>query len=114
MSNLLASTDIGTIFLSDTLTIKRFTPAIRKIVKLRDTDVGRNISDFASTLNYEGFELDIKKVLRELVSFDKLILTENHSTFHMRIHPYRRTDNRIDGVVITFVDITSYKQKIDS
>lgn len=109
MSNLLASTEIGTIFLADDLKIKRFTPAVRKIVNLNSADIGRSITDFASALNYKDLGLDIKKVLKELTSSDSFITNENETTFHMRIHPYHTVDNRIDGVVLTFVDITDYE-----
>jgi len=112
MSNLLASTEIGTIFLADDLIIKRFTPAAKKIVSLSPQDIGRSITDFASALNYKKLDLDIKKVLKELISFDRYITTESNATYHMRIHPYRTVENRIDGVVLTFVDITEYERFI--
>jgi len=109
MRNLLDSTDIATLFLDDALTVRRFTPQMLKIVKLIPGDVGRPITDLASDLVYPELAEEAREVLRSLVFKEKPIATSDGRWFSVRIMPYRTLDNRIDGVVITFVDITASK-----
>ena len=109
MKNLLDSTDIATLFLDDALTVRRFTPQMLKIIKLIPGDVGRPLTDLASDLVYPGLAEDAREVLRSLVFKEKPITTRDGRWFSVRIMPYRTIDNRIDGVVITFVDITAAK-----
>ena len=80
-----------------------------KIIKLIGTDIGRPITDLASDLDYPELAEDTREVLRTLVSSEKPIATNAGLWFKVRIMPYRTLDNRIDGVVITFTDITAAK-----
>ena len=109
MRNLLDSTDIATLFLDDALNVRRFTPQMLKIIKLIPGDVGRPITDLASDLDYPELAEEAREVLRSLVFKEKPIATSDGRWFSVRIMPYRTLDNRIDGVVITFVDITVSK-----
>ena len=109
MNNLLAATKIATIFLDNDLNIKRFTPAISKVVKLIQTDIGRPVRDFSSSLVYEDMVKDAGEVLRTLIAKEIEVSDKNGLWFLMRILPYRTIDNIIDGVVITFTDITEQK-----
>ncbi|MBN2684210.1 MAG: PAS domain-containing protein, partial [Pontiellaceae bacterium] len=109
MKNLLDSTNIATLFLDNNLHIGRFTPHAAKIIKLIPSDVGRPITDQASDLRYPELSADAKEVLRTLVPVEKQIDTHGGRWFSVRIMPYRTLDNRIDGLVITFVDITVAK-----
>ena len=109
MRNLLDSTDIATLFLDDTLNVRRFTPQMVKIIKLIPSDMGRPITDLASDLDYPGLVEDAREVLRTLVFKEQSIATRDGRWFTVRIMPYRTLDNRIDGVVITLVDITAAK-----
>ncbi len=110
INNLLGSTDIGTIFLDARLNIKRFTPATTKIFNLIQTDLDRPISDITAKIRYDNLEKDAKKVLDTLVIQEAEVKGHTGSWFSMRIAPYRTIENVIDGVVITFVDITRIKQ----
>ena len=110
MNNLLASTEIATIFLDNDLHIKGFTPAVTKIINLIKTDIGRPISDIVSNLEYENMVKDVKIVLDTLVFQEKEIKNLKNLWYLMRILPYRTTENIIDGAVITFIDITRRKQ----
>lgn len=110
MSNLLASTEIGTIFLGSELEIRRFTPSITKVINLIQTDVGRSIRDLATNLLYDGLAVDAQKVLDDLTVIRNSIQAKNGEWFHMQITPYRTTENVIDGVVMTFVEITEEKR----
>ncbi len=110
MKNLLNSTDIATLFLDNDLNVRRFTQQATNIIKLIPGDVGRPITDLVSELNYPALADDVRKVLRALVSTEKEIGARDGRWFNVRIMPYRTMDERIDGVVITFADITSAKK----
>jgi two-component system CheB/CheR fusion protein len=109
MKNLLDSTDIATLFLDDALNVRRFTSRTSKIIKLIPGDVGRPFTDIASDLIYPEFSGDAREVLRTLVFVEKQVATRDGRWFSVRIMPYRTLENRIDGVVITFTDITVSK-----
>ena len=110
MNNLLASTEIGTIFLDIDMKIKRFTPSMSKIINLIQTDVGRPIVHLSSNLIYDGILQDVKTVLNKLTPIEKSIKSNDGIWYKMQIMPYRTSENVIEGVVITFVDITEEKQ----
>jgi two-component system CheB/CheR fusion protein len=109
MKNLLNSTDIATLFLDNELKVRRFTPQATKIIKLIPADLGRPITDLASDLKYPTLEDDVREVLRTLVSTEQPAAARDGRWFTVRIMPYRTMDDRIDGVVITFADITVAK-----
>jgi two-component system, chemotaxis family, CheB/CheR fusion protein len=110
MQNLLNSTDIATLFLDDALNVRRFTEHITRIIHLREADIGRPLSDLASTLNYPELPADAKETLRTLTVSEKQISTTDGHWFTVRIMPYRTVTNVIQGVVITFIDITAAKE----
>ncbi|MGA3268986.1 MAG: chemotaxis protein CheB [Verrucomicrobiota bacterium] len=110
MKNLLNSTDIATLFLDKDLNVRRFTPQATKIIKLIPADVGRPITDLASELRYPELADDARETLRTLAAAEKPIGARDGRWFTVRIMPYRTLDDRIDGVVITFVDITVAKK----
>ena len=89
---------------------RRFTLQAKTIIKFIATDVGRPITDLASDLIYPALVKDAQEVLRTLVFSERSIATQDGRWFTVRIMPYRTVDNRIDGVVITFADITAAKK----
>lgn len=109
MKNLLNSTDIATLFLDGALHVRRFTSTTTSIIKLIPTDVGRPITDLVTELSYPDLSSDAHEVLRTLVPKETQAATHAGRWFTIRIMPYRTLENRIDGVVITFVDITASK-----
>ena len=109
MKNLLDSTDIATLFLDKDLNVRRFTPQATKIIKLIPGDVGRPITDLTSELRYPELADDARTVLQTLASAEKPISARGSRWFTVRIMPYRTLDDRIDGVVLTFADITTAK-----
>ena len=109
MKNLLNSTDIATLFLDDALNVRRFTTQTTSIIKLIAGDAGRPITDIATDLDYPGLAADAREVLRTLVFIEKQVATRDGRWFLVRIMPYRTLENRIDGVVITFSNITAAK-----
>ncbi len=110
MKNLLNSTDIATLFLDDALHVRRFTSPITSIFKLLPADAGRPITDLVSQLEYPDLVADAKQVLQSLTPRETAVATHDGRWFSVRIMPYRTLDNRIDGVVITFVNITAAKK----
>jgi two-component system CheB/CheR fusion protein len=110
MKNLLDSTNIATLFLDNMLNIRRYTTTVSGIVNLIPGDIGRPISDLASNLKYTGLVSDSNEVLRSLVSSEKEVSTIDGKWYNVKIMPYRTTESKIDGVVITFNDITRPKR----
>jgi len=110
MKNLLDSTDIATLFLDNNLCVRRFTSETSKVTKLIPGDIGRPITDIASALLYTELAEDARQVLRTLEKIEKQISTPDGNWFAARILPYRTMENMIDGVVITFTDITVSKK----
>lgn len=107
MNNLLASTDIGTLFIDLKLRILRFTPAITRIINLIPGDIGRPIAHTVSNfLDYTNLVEDIQAVLDSLVPAERNLETTGNNWYTMRIRPYRTLDNTVEGAVITFIDIT--------
>jgi len=110
MKNLLNSTDIAILFLDQKLNVRRHTEQASKIINVRESDIGRPLSDLTTSLQYPTLQDDANETLRTLVFSEKQIPTSDSRWFSVRIMPYRRLDNVIDGAVITFVDITTTKQ----
>jgi two-component system CheB/CheR fusion protein len=112
LKNLLESTQIATIFLDDKLRIKNFTPAMTDLFHLRDSDRGRPITEIVTRMHYADLRRDVAKVLRTLTVIEQEVrIAEDETVFIMRIRPYRSVDNVIDGVVITFIDISERKRR---
>ena len=110
LNNLLASTEIATLFLDTDCRIRWFTPATRQILRLIPSDVGRPIRDLASAVTGSQLESEARKVLENLALVETEVGGERGRHFIRRILPYRTADNRVDGVVATFVDITERKR----
>ncbi|SIR07571.1 two-component system, chemotaxis family, CheB/CheR fusion protein [Aromatoleum tolulyticum] len=110
MQNLLNSTEIATVFLDCRLHVRRFTPLATRVIKLIAADAGRPLSDLATDLDYPALEDDAREVLRTLMFSEKQIATRDGRWFTVRIMPYRTMDNVIEGVVITFIDISVAKR----
>lgn len=107
MNNLLAGTDIGTIFVDHQQRILRYTPAATRIINLIPSDVGRPVAHTVSNLvGYNQLVADAQGVLNTLVPKVVDVQTTEGTWYTMRILPYRTVDNVIEGAAITFVDIT--------
>jgi two-component system CheB/CheR fusion protein len=108
--NLINATDIGTIFLDRALRVKFSTPRAREVFNLLGSDTGRPLSDITSKLLYTGIHKDVRTVLDRLAIIEREVESENGRWHVMRMLPYRTSDNRIDGVVVTFHDITERRR----
>ena len=109
MQNLLNSTDIATLFLDNELNVRRYTEQAIAIFHLREPDVGRQLSDLANTLDYRLLLEDVKATLHSLMPCTKSVVSTDGRWFSVRIMPYRTLANRVNGAVLTFVDISIAK-----
>ncbi|MBI3805126.1 MAG: PAS domain-containing protein [Nitrospirae bacterium] len=114
MTNLLASTEVGTLFLDRHLRIKRFTPATTQIMNLIPTDLGRPLSDITGTLMYDDLNRDAEQVLNTLAFKEKELQTRSGEWYRMRALPYRTGENVIEGVIIIFIPITGLKKALQA
>ncbi len=109
MQNLLNSTDIATLFLDNEVNVRRYTEQAVPIFHLRESDVGRPLSDLANTLDYPLLLDDVKETLRSLTPCTKSVSSTDGRWFSVRIMPYRTLANTVNGAVLTFVDISIAK-----
>jgi two-component system CheB/CheR fusion protein len=110
ISNLLNSTEIVTVFLDSELRVRRFTSGAKRLFKLIPVDVGRPLSDISNNLTYPEILEDAREVLRSLIFSEREIAASDGRWFSVRIMPYRTLENMIDGVVMTFMEITTAKK----
>jgi len=111
MNNLLAGTGVGTLFLDRRLNIRRFTPAVTRVIPLIQTDIGRPVEHVVSNLvDYDRLVEDVKTVLKTLAPHDAEVRTKSGAWYLIHIQPFRTLENVIEGAVITFVDITEQKR----
>jgi two-component system CheB/CheR fusion protein len=110
LNNLLNSTDTPSLFLDRKFHIRWFTPAISQLIELEATDVGRPFGNFVQKYADGDFRAEARKVLETLTPRNAEVRAEDGREFLRRILPYRTEDDRIDGVVVTFTDITERKR----
>jgi two-component system CheB/CheR fusion protein len=110
LRNLMNSTEIGTIFLDRSLRVKLFTPPATEIFNFIPADAGRPLLDITNNLAYTDLRADIESVIDKLHTVEREVETSSRRWFLMRLLPYRTSDDRINGVVITFQDITERKR----
>jgi two-component system CheB/CheR fusion protein len=110
LQNLFNSTEVATIFLDNDLRIKRFTAEAKRVSNLIASDAGRPLSDIVSKLVSDRLLEDVHDVLQTLVVKEREIQVADGSWFAMRILPYRTAKNTIEGLVLTFMDITKMKK----
>ena len=114
MKNLQSSTDTATLFLDNELNVRWFAPQTAEIIHLIASDIGRPITDLVSQLDYPKMAEDTREVLRTLVPLKKEIPCHDGRWFAVRIIPYRTKESMIDGLVITFLDVSeAHKLAID-
>ncbi|MEJ2295120.1 MAG: CheR family methyltransferase [Candidatus Lokiarchaeota archaeon] len=111
LDNLISSTQIATIFLDTDLNIQKYTPQTTEVLNLIPSDIGRPFTHISPKLMLQIKDLveDTKQVLNNLIPIEKDVVTEENKWYTMKISPYRTSDNVIEGVVVTFVDITERK-----
>jgi two-component system, chemotaxis family, CheB/CheR fusion protein len=110
VNNMLESTEMGVIFLDEQLRVRKFTPAIKKYFNLHEGDIGRPISSLANYFGSHTLEENCRNVLASLQPFEREIVNADGLHYLKRITPYRTKENRIEGVVVTFIDIEKVKE----
>lgn len=109
LQNLINSAEIATIFLDRSFRVALFTPPARNVFNLIPNDIGRPLSDITNKLNYEGTLSDAEAVLEKLQTIEREVTATDGRTFLMRFLPYRTEEDRINGVVVTLIDMTQHK-----
>ncbi|WP_084448417.1 chemotaxis protein CheB [Desulfovibrio inopinatus] len=110
IENLLASSNVATVFVDKKFVIRRFTPQARNIFHLIPTDVGRPLEHVVSKLRHQNLLDECKRVLKTLTWHEAEVENDEGECFLMRLFPFRTVEDAIDGVVLTFVDITERKK----
>lgn len=113
MKNLLSGTDIATLFLDNELNVRWFAPETAEIIPLIASDVGRPVTDLVSRLDYPGLAEDTRQVLRTLTPMKKEIPSSDGRWYAVRIIPYRTRECTIDGLVLTFFDVSDTRKIAD-
>jgi two-component system, chemotaxis family, CheB/CheR fusion protein len=114
VQNLMAATDVGILFLDPQLRINRFTPLISKLFNIVTGDEGRSVTDFTHRLDYDDLAADARMVIRDLSSTEREVRGKDGSWYLTRFKPYRTVEDKIDGVVVTFVDIGERRRAEDA
>jgi two-component system CheB/CheR fusion protein len=114
LQNILYSTDVATLFLDTALNIRFFTPATKSLFHVIPSDVGRPLADLNSLTADGDLLVDARKVLQTLAPIEREIEAQSGSWYMRRILPYRTQDNGVEGVVVTFVDITERRHTADA
>lgn len=109
LNSLLRSTEIAVLFLDPRFRVRRFTPAIKDLLAVKENDIGKALSRIRRHFADHSLLKDIRQVLKKTTPRDVEVVSDSGRAYVRRALPYRTSDNRIDGVVITFVDITRLK-----
>ncbi|NJW52517.1 chemotaxis protein CheB [Salinimicrobium oceani] len=110
INNLLESTQIGTIFLDSNLSIRKFTPAIKEHFSFLNSDIGRPISHFTGNIGKSNLVERCKKVLNTGITLEKSVRSKDGVHYLRRISPYVNSSQKVNGVVITFIDIENLQK----
>jgi two-component system CheB/CheR fusion protein len=114
LSNLLASIQLPIVMVDNDLLVRRATPAARHAFNILQSDVGRPISDFRLNVEVPDFEDLLREVIESLVARERRVTDPQSRRYSLRVRPCRTGDNKIDGAVITLVDIESKEEADDS
>lgn len=110
MNNLLRNTNIGTLFLDSKLRIRKYTEHITKVINVMDIDIGRPVSHLSFNTIYDSFFDDVEDVMENLLPKVREIQDNEENWYLMKIMPYRTTENAVNGVIITTVNINDLKK----
>ena len=110
LTNLIVSIDIATVFVDRALRIKRFTPRAAEIFNILATDAGRPLLDLTHKLEYQDLGRDVAHVLATLQSYEREVRGQEDRWYLLRISPYRTGEDRIDGAVLNFIDVSERRK----
>ncbi|MEI4473904.1 chemotaxis protein CheB [Frigidibacter sp. MR17.24] len=112
LENVIAASDIGTLFLDTDLKIRMVTLRVKELFNVTEGDTGRRITDFNHRLTWSSLPEDVAQVLADLQPIERELPTTDGRWLQMRLRPYRTIDDHINGVVLTFVDVTSGREAL--
>ena len=110
LNNLLASTQMPIVMVDHALTVRRATPAARGAFNILPTDIGRPLSELRPNIDVPDMEKILREVIETLGTRERRVTDKEGRHYSLRVRPYRTTDNKIDGAVITLVDIDGEKR----
>jgi two-component system CheB/CheR fusion protein len=110
LNNLIAATDIATIFVDSAMRIKRFTPRAADIFSVIPTDGGRSLMDLTHRLDYPELADDVALSFNTLRMVEREVRSQDGRYYIARVQPYRTTEDRIEGAVMTFIDISGRRE----
>ncbi|OON97443.1 MAG: hypothetical protein ATN36_03190 [Epulopiscium sp. Nele67-Bin005] len=110
INNLLEMTNINAIFLDEEMRVRRFTPSVKKIINLIETDIGRSLADISTNMEYPNFIDDIRKVLDKSLPIEQLVSGLKSETYRITIRPYTNIQSKTKGVVVNILDIDAIQQ----
>lgn len=110
LQNILYSIDVATLFLDADLNIRFFTPATQSIFNFGPNDIGRSVASFQSLVSDDTLLLDAQTVLKTITPIEREIEGRSGGWYNRRVLPYRTRNRGVEGVVITFIDITERKR----
>jgi two-component system CheB/CheR fusion protein len=110
LNNLIASTDIATVFVDSGMLIKRFTPRATEIFSIIPSDTGRSLLDLTHRLDYDDLADDVALTFNTLRTVEREVRSHDGRYYIVRLLPYRTTDDRIEGAVMTFFDISGRRE----
>ncbi len=105
LNNLLASIQMPIVMVDNALTVQRATPAARAAFNILPTDIGRPLSELRPNINVPELENILREVIETLGTRERKVTDKGGRKYSLRIRPYRTTDNKIDGAVLTLIDI---------
>lgn len=109
LKNLMEATEVGIVFVDTDFYVRRFTSISTDIFNFIQSDIGRPLDHVTNNLAYESLLADVKHVYKSLENIKKVVSTNDGRWYIMRIRPYRSTENKIEGVVLSFVEFTELK-----
>ena len=110
LANLLASVELAIVILSDDLHIRRFTPTAKSLLNLIDADIGRPIGNIRPNVSISDLEQRVREVIDTMSTQSIEVQDRDGRCYTLSIRPYKTLDNRIEGVVISFINIDSTKE----
>ncbi|MDR5798501.1 CheR family methyltransferase [Caballeronia sp. LZ001] len=109
LSNLMEASEIATVFVDSGMRVKRFTPQARRLFSLIPSDVGRPLMDVTNRLRYDEIVEDATAAFRQLVPIERSVTSVDDEHYLARIQPYRTSQDKIGGAVLTFIDVTELR-----
>lgn len=113
LDNLIRNTEIGALYLDRNLCIRRITPVVSKITNILESDIGRPISHISIMNEYTNIVEDVYSVVENLQEVNREIKDPRGYTWFTKIRPYRTEYNAVEGILITFVDVSKFKELED-